>query len=252
MSTVRSRDKWRLYQDLAWTFPIVSPPEDYAQEARQFWRFLRSGRRKPVCHVLHLGSGAGLVDSQLKPFVRITGVDLSPAMLRLARSLNPEVRYRRGDMRSVRLGKRFDGVLASDAIAYMRTPRDLTRAFETAYRHLEPGGAFVTYGEHIKGKVRQNYTKAISGRKGDTEVVFVENLYDPDVKDTTIEGTFVFLIRRGSRLSVETDCHVLGLFPETTWKKALRDAGFEIVHAKPDPRGPPGDDMPWFVGRRPA
>ena len=230
----------------------MSPPEDYKQEARQFWQFLRSGSRRPVRHVLHLGCGAGHVDSQLKRFVQITGVDLSPAMLRLARALNPEVRYRLGDMRSVRLGRRFDGVLISDAVAYMRTRRYLTRAFATAYRHLEPGGVLVTYGEHIKGKVEQNYTKAISGRKADTEVVFVENLYDPDTTDTTIEGTFVFLVRRGGRLSVETDHHVLGLFPESSWTRALREAGFELVHAKADPRAPPGDAMPWFVGRRPA
>lgn len=202
--------------------------------------------------VLHLGCGAGHVDSRLKRFVRITGIDLSTAMLRLARHLNPEVTYRRGDMRSIRLGRSFDGALISDAVAYMRTPGDLSRAFASAYRHLRPGGVFVTYAEHCKERFEQNYTRAIHGRKGRIAVVFVENLYDPDPRDTTIEATFLYIIRRGARLSVETDRHVLGLFPLATWRRTLRKAGFEVCHAGPDPSAPEGDDMPWFVGHRPG
>lgn len=246
-----TRDERRLYKDLAWTWPIVSPPSSYVTEAREFWEFLRRSASGPVKEVVHLGCGGGHVDSSLKRFVQVTGVDLSPSMLRLARGLNPDVRYRLGDMRTVRLGRTFDGALISDAVAYMQTPRDLRRAFETAYRHLRPGGAFVTYGEHIRGRVEQNYWKAIHGGKRGAEVVFLENLYDPNPRDTTIDATFVFLIRRKGRLSVETDHHVLGLFPESTWRRALRAAGFRIVHAGPDPRAPKGDRMPWFVGRRP-
>lgn len=252
MTAPKGRDERRLYKDLAWTWPIVSPPEDYALEARQFWEFLRRSASGRVEEVLHLGCGGGHVDSHLKRFVRVTGVDLSPAMLRLARRLNPEVRYRLGDMRTVRLGRRFDGALISDAVAYMLTPRDLRRAFETAYRHLRPGGTFVTYAEHLRGRVEQNYSKAIHGAKGSDEVVFLENLYDPDPRDTTIEGTFVFLIRRKGRLTVATDRHLLGLFPESAWRRALREAGFEVLHAGPDPRAAKGDDMPWFVGRKPG
>ncbi len=251
MGTAPGRDRQRLYADLAWTWPIVSPPEDYAEEAREFWRFLRSGAAGDVREVLHLGCGGGHVDSQLKRHVRILGVDLSPSMLRLARRLNPDVTYRRGDMRSVRLGRTFDGVLLSDAGAYMRTPRDLARAFATAYRHLRPGGCFVTYAEHARERVRQNETQAIRGRRGDVEVVFVENRYDPDPGDTTFEATFVYLIRRRGRLTVETDRHVLGLFPAATWLRTMESTGFVLRHAGPDARTP-RDPMPWFVGRKPA
>lgn len=246
------KDERRLYKDLSWTWPIISPPGDYREEARRFWGFLRRTASGEVREVLHLGCGAGHVDSQLKRFVRITGVDLSPSMLRLARRLNPEVTYRRGDMRSVRLGRTFDGAIISDAVAYMQTPRDLTRAFATAYRHLRPGGAFVTYAEHLRGRLPQNYTKPIQGRKGRDEVVFVENLYDPDPKGTTLEATFLYLIRRSGRLTVETDRHVLGFFPESTWRRSLREAGFAVRHAGRDPSAPPGDVTPYYVGLKPA
>ncbi len=245
------RPGWRLYGDLAWTWPIISPPEEYRGEARQFRDFLRETATIDVEEVLHLGCGGGHVDSQLKRDFRITGVDLSPGMLRLAKRLNPEVAYRRGDMRSVRIGRAFDGVLISDAVAYMRTPRDLARAFATAYRHLRPGGAFVTYAEHTPDRFEQNWTKPIRGRQGQDEVVFVENRYDPDPRDTTFEATFVFLVRRGGHLRVEVDRHELGLFREVTWTRALREAGFRIVHAGPDPSNRERDDAPWFAARKP-
>jgi len=246
-----SRGPQRLYADLAWTWPILSPPQDYDQEARQFCDFLRRAASLNVKEVLHLGCGGGHVDSHLKQYFRIVGVDLSPAMLCLATRLNPEVSYRRGDMRSVRLGRTFDGALISDAVAYMRTPRDLTRAFANAYRHLKPGGAFVTYAEHTPDRFEQNWTKPIQARRGRDEVVFVENRYDPDPRDTTFESTFVFIIRREGRLSVETDRHELGLFPVATWRKAFRVAGFHIRHAGRD-SSTPEDDVQWFAGWKPA
>ncbi len=246
------RDERRLYRDLAWTWPIISPPSHYRDEARQFRDFLRKAALGPVREVLHLGCGAGHVDSQLKRSVRITGVDLSPAMLRLARRLNPEVAYHRGDMRTADLGRTFDGALISDAVSYMLTTRDLTRAFRTAYRHLRPGGSFVTYAEQFRDRFEQNLTRVNRGKQGRDEVVFVENLYDPDPRDTAMEATFLYVIRRSGRLRVETDRHVLGLMPESAWRRALRDAGFEIVHAGPDPSAPKGDQMPWFAGRKPA
>ncbi len=246
------RDQRRLYRDLAWTWPIISPPSHYRDEARQFRGFLRKAASGPVREVLHLGCGAGHVDSQLKRFVSITGVDLSPAMLRLARRLNPDVTYRRGDMRTADLGRTFDGALISDAISYMLTPEDLAHAFRTAYRHLRPGGAFVTYAEQLRDHFEQNFTRVNRGKRGGDEIVFVENLYDPDRRDTTMEATFLYVIRRSGRLRVETDRHLLGLLPESAWRRALRDAGFALVHAGPDPSAPKGDMMPWFAARKPA
>jgi hypothetical protein len=51
----------------------------------------------------------------------------------------------------------------------------------------------------------------------------------PDASDTTLEGTFVYLIRERGRLRIETDHHLLGLFDLLTWRRLLVAAGFEVV-----------------------
>ena len=247
----RSRDERRLYGDLAWTWPIVSPPERYVREAREIRRLIH--RRTPTARTLfHLGCGGGHLDRTLKRSFEVTGVDLSPPMLALARRLNPEVAYRVGDMRSVRLRRTFDAVLIADSVAYMRTARDLRAAFRTAFVHLAPGGVFVTYVERTPATFRQNATTRTIARRGDVEVVFIENQHDPDPADTTYESTFIYLIRRRGRLRVETDRHRLGLFPLSVWRRLLRETGFHVAQVVGEPDRPGARGNATFVCVRPA
>jgi len=244
------RDERRLYRDLSWTWRIISPPEEYAGEAEEF--------RVPIARyadgartLLHLGCGGGHLDSHLKAHYRITGVDVSPAMLALARGLNPEVEYVEGDLRTVRLGRTFDAVMAADAIDYMRTEDDLRAAFRTAHEHLRAGGVFVTYAEFTperfayEGATR---TKATTHARGDVEVTFIEHRFDPDANDAEFEMLFVYVIRRGRDVKVETDRHVHGLFPLPTWRRLMEETGFLVTELA----GTPPDPTPRFAAVRPA
>jgi trans-aconitate methyltransferase len=92
-------DKWRAYNDLAWTEPLLASPEEYANGVQHFVRVIREHSRIAVRTLLHLGCGAGGHDHTFKKSFEVTGVDISERMLAPARGLNPEVRYIRGDMR---------------------------------------------------------------------------------------------------------------------------------------------------------
>lgn len=222
----------RLYNDLAWAWPIISPPEDYVKESADHKKLICKHSKIKVKTLLNLGCGGGHDDFGLKRYFKITGVDLSPEMLVLARKLNPEVTYLEGDMRRVRLDRTFDTVCIFDAINYMLSVKDLGAAFETAFAHLKPGGVFLTIVERTPENFEQNKTKTSTHTKGDIEIVFVENIYDPDPGDTTYEDTFVYLIRRNGKQEVELDRHVSGIFPIETWISLLKEVGFEDVVQK--------------------
>jgi SAM-dependent methyltransferase len=219
----------RLYGDLAWMWPIISPPQDHVEEARRARDVIVEHAGIEVESLLHLGCGGGHDDFGLKRWFRVTGVDLSPRMLELARGLNPEADYHEGDMRSVRLDRTFDAVFLGDAVCYMLSEEDLAAAFRTAFEHLEPGGAFITFVELTPETFVQNRTTVIQGRKGSAEIVFIENYYDPDPSDTTLEATFQYLIREDGEQRMETDHHLLGLFPVRTWIDRMEDAGFTDI-----------------------
>ena len=240
-----------MYGDLAWTWPIVSPPERYVREARELRRMIVT--RSPATRtLLHLGCGGGHLDRTLKRSFTVTGIDVSPSMLGLARRLNPDVEYRVGDMRSVRLRRTFDAVLIADSVAYMLTERDLRAAFQTAFVHLLPGGVFVTYVERTPATFRQNATTRAIAKRGGIEIVLVENQHDPDPADTTYDSTFVYLIRRRGRLQVETDRHCLGLFALSVWRRLLRAAGFRVRQVVGEPDRPGARGNATFVCVRPA
>jgi SAM-dependent methyltransferase len=218
----------RLYDDLAWIWPILSPPEEYEEEVAEVVSLINEHALIETKTLLDLGCGGGHNDFWLKRTFTVTGVDLSESMLALARQLNPEVCYLTGDMRSVQLRETFDVVFIADAIDYLLTEDDLRAAFETAYAHLNPGGVFITYAEETKERFEQNKTKTITRKQGSIELTSIENYYDPDPEDTTYEMTFVYLIREKRKLRVETDHHVMGLFETATWIELLEEAGFEV------------------------
>ena len=241
----------RLYADLAWVWPFLSPPEDYEEEVATFRaRFARCGVPDGGT-VLHLGSGGGSIDYHLKRHYRVTGVDLSPAMLAHARGINPEVEYLHGDIRDARLGRTFDAVLLHDASGYLTTLPELRAAYETAAAHLGPGGVLVTPPEELRDRFEQHHVRSQTHAAGDVSVTTIEVSFDPDPADTSFEETFVFLIREGGKLTVESDTHLIALYHLDEVVATLRDAGFEpeVEHWELSD-WPPGTYYPIVTARK--
>ena len=122
----------RLYTDLAKWWPLLSAPEDYAEEAEIFREVLERAAQFPVSTVLELGSGGGNNASHLKAHFKMTLVDRSPGMLKVSRRLNPECEHHLGDMRTLRLGTKFDAVFVHDAVVYLTTLEELRSAVRTS------------------------------------------------------------------------------------------------------------------------
>jgi SAM-dependent methyltransferase len=185
--------------------------------------------------LLNLGCGGGKNVFSLKRDFQVTGLDLSPAMLDLARRLNPECKFVRGDMRSFSLEERFDAILIDDAISYMVTEAELRQVFDMTYAHLNPGGVMVVEPDDLKENF-ENYTRVTRAapdyKPANVDVVFVEDGYDPDPQDDVYEGTMVYLIRENGKLRIEHDFHLLGLFSIDVWRRELRGAGFEVHESK--------------------
>lgn len=103
--------------------------------------------------VLELGVGTGRVAFALaQAGIDVLGVDAMPSMLaharargaRLPRAVRERVGLRRGDMRKLRLGRKFPLVIAPfNAFTHLYTRRDLERALHVCRAHLEPRGHLV-------------------------------------------------------------------------------------------------------------
>ena len=97
--------------------------------------------------VLELGVGTGRIAVPLaRAGARVTGVDLSAGMLQIARerATGLDVTFLDDDLRTLRLRKRFDLVIAPlGTLQHMETPDDFVAALETMAHHLAAGGIAV-------------------------------------------------------------------------------------------------------------
>ena len=243
----------RLYDDLAWLWPLLSPPEDYAPEAEalrdliaQHFGDRRGGERLSL---LELGAGGGHTLVHLADAFDCVAVDLSEAMLGNCRALVPGAQAIVGDMRTLRLGRTFDIVLVHDAIDYMTTAEDARATCATIAAHLAPGGvAFVapTYTREtfIDGEVADDGTTTDA-----EELTYFSYVHDPDPADDQFEMILLYLIRDRPRkgtsrqVQVVEDRHTCGLFSAADWLGFCRDAGLVAHHE--------ADDVGWslFVAR---
>jgi SAM-dependent methyltransferase len=236
-----------LYGELSEWWPTFSAPEDYREEAEFFVRALiESGEPAPK-RVLELGSGGGNSAFHFKKRFAMTLVDLSPHMLAVSRALNPECEHVEGDIRTVRLARTFDAVYVYDAICHMTTEPDLRAVMQTAYEHLRPGGVAL----FVPDFVRETFVENTDQGGNDTDrgsVRFLQWTTDPDPRDTNYLVDFAILIRdlQGETRLVH-DRHVYGLFPRATWRRLLREVGFDLKTIKVALDGF-GRDL--FMGRR--
>lgn len=218
---------WPAYNELAWTEEFLADPAEYEYEAGFYVDLIKgTARGDPPRTLLHLGSGAGMHDRVFKRHFTVTGVDLSPGMLEKARAKNPDVKYLDGDMRSIRLGQKFDAVAIPDSTDYLVTRDDLHRAVNTAAEHLKAGGVLLVTAK--PKETFQNNNFAYTGEKNGLHLTLLENNYINPYRPDTYEAVFVYLVRQQGELTIHTDHHVLGLFPKKTWEQVFLDAGLDM------------------------
>jgi SAM-dependent methyltransferase len=222
----------RLYNDLAWLWPLWGSVDDYKKECEIFAKLIQHYSKIESYSLLDITCGGGKNDFHLKKYFEVTGLDISPAMLANAKKLNPECTYVVEDMRDFDLGCKFDAVLINDGLNYITTEQDLSKTFQNAYKHLRMGGVMICFAETYKGKFQQNKTYVSTSKKNDLEITFIENNYDPNPCDNTYESTIIYLIREKGKLRIEHDLHIGGIFELQVWKHSLKKAGFEIHELK--------------------
>jgi SAM-dependent methyltransferase len=227
----------KLYNELASWWPLLSSPDEYADEAEVYWQIFSHAGLPPAPTLLELGCGGGNNASHLKKyFPQMTLTDLSPGMLAVSRALNPECEHLLGDMRHLRLGRTFDVVFLADAVAYLINPYDLQQTMATAFLHCKEGGVALFVPDHVCENFKP-YTDH-GGHDGDGRALrYLEWTYDPDPSDTQYTSEFAYLLREGDQPArVESEQHLCGLFPRSDWLRWLREAGF-LPEVIPDPFG---------------
>lgn len=242
-------DNHAFYRSLARWWPLISPVEEYEEEAGFAATLLRRAG-VPVKRVLELGSGGGHNAFHLGKHFEMTLVDLAEEMLELSRALNPGAVHHQGDMRTVRLGQTYDAVFIHDAIEYMTTEADLRAALDTAAAHCRPGGVVVVFPDATAETLELGTDCGGSDAEDGRGARYLEWTWDPDPTDGWVQTEYAFVLREADgTLHTAHESHRTGVFPEATWLSLMAAAGLaaeRLVEETTEDRPP----RSVFVGRR--
>ena len=141
-----------VFGDYARYYNLLYRDKEYGSEIRFVLERLRAYGCRPQA-LLDLGCGTGRHALEAaRCGIAVEGVDMSPVMLEMGRQqflseaasgISLPVLHR-GDVRNVRLGKRFDAVTSLfHVMSYQNAEEDALAELETAKAHLKAGGLFL-------------------------------------------------------------------------------------------------------------
>lgn len=94
--------------------------------------------------ILELATGTGELLLDFSKKYKVSGIDQSSAMLRLAKQKLPHAQFHLGDIRNFHLKQTFDiAILLFDSINHLLTLQDWDKTFKTASKHLNTDGLFI-------------------------------------------------------------------------------------------------------------
>jgi ubiquinone/menaquinone biosynthesis C-methylase UbiE len=213
-----------IYSGLAEYYDVVYSFKDYRRETARVARLAERYGQSDGRDWLDVACGTGHHLQYLPRRYRRTGVDLSPAMLRVARRRVAGARFVQGDMRRFRLGREYDVVSCLfSAIGYVRTLVGLRQALGNFARHLKPGGVllvepWLTPQVYRPGKVHMR----LEGR-GHVKIARA-NTAERRGRLSVLRMHYL-IAERGRPIRHAVDVHSMGLFTVAETMEILRSVG---------------------------
>ena len=205
---------------------VGSGIKDYPAEATELHRIIQDA--SPAAQTLldvACGTGAHLV--QMQQWYAVEGVDLSPAMLAVARTRLPGIPLREGDMRTLDLGKTFDAVTCLfSSIGYMLDSAELRAAIARLAAHVAPGGVLIIDGWVRPDQWRDNYRPDSPDVASDDEVTVVRLSYSRRNGSIT-ELEMHHLVQTDAGIDCFMEPHRLRLTETDEYVSAVTEAGLE-------------------------
>jgi len=202
--------------------------------------------------VVDLGCGSGrwagiLSDGGYDVF----GVDISPAMIRLARRHAPSARFQVGSILRAALPPCRAVTAIGEVVNYLFDARnsraELGRLFRRVFAALPPGGLFLF---DAAGPGRTQGTPVRTFVEGRDWSLLLEK--SEDAAHRTLTRRIVIFRKLGGRYRRSEEIHRLNLYPPSVIAAELRTAGFRVQMRRGFGRSQLGAGLAAFVARKPA
>ena len=219
--------------------------KDYHAETAELDRLIKESC--PTARtLLDVACGTGAHLAELSRRYQVEGVDLSPAMLAVARGRLPGVPLHQADMRTLDLGRRFDAVICLfSSIGYVTDPSAMRSTVARLAAHVAPGGVLILDGWVRPDEWRESF-------RPEPDIARDEATLIVRLAHGTREGNITaldmhHLVQTAERVEYFVEHHRLALTPTEDYVSAVESAG---LAARVIPNYMPGRDR--IVGLRAA
>jgi len=162
----------------------------------------------------------------------VDGVDIDPALVRIARAKVPSGGFHTADMADFDIDDRYDAVLCLfSSIGYLRTLDNVTRTLSTFRRHLAPGGVVIVEPWLTPEVVEPG---RVSVTTVDADDVKVCRMGYMETEGRMSRFRLEYLVGRSTGIERASETHELGLFTVDEMRACFHAAGLAVEH---DPVG---------------
>jgi SAM-dependent methyltransferase len=230
-------------------YDLLYQAKDYRAET-EYLIALLAEHHDDARTVLDLGCGTGRhAENLIARGLEVTGVELSPQMATRARGV-PGLDVVEGDVRDVRLNRRFDAVLALfHVVSYQTTVEDLQRTFATAAAHLGRGGLFIFDVWSTPAVLTQRPDERVrSFRNTDLEIVRTAHPVErPHESIVEVHYELEVTERRTGEVEELHETHVMRHLTQGEVELLARPSGFVVLRAEEYLTGAKPSESTWGV-----
>jgi ubiquinone/menaquinone biosynthesis C-methylase UbiE len=226
-----SMNQQLLHNALAKYYDRVYSFRDYLDEAVRLQNLIIKYLETGGNTLLDVACGTGLHVKHLKDDFSCTGVDVSKAMVRIARKNVKGVTFKVADMRNLKLGKEFDVVTCLlSSIGYAKTYANLEKTIRNISRHLKKGGLTLIEPCHANSAYVKGEPRLTTYDGKDVKIARVN--YTNVRQATAVLNMHLLIAERGKDAKYYVDRHELGLFGINKTLRIMKDAGLKSKYLK--------------------
>jgi ubiquinone/menaquinone biosynthesis C-methylase UbiE len=220
-----------LHNQLAKYYDRIYSFRDYLDEAVRIQNLIMKYLETGGNTLLDVACGTGLHLKHLKDDFSCTGVDVSKAMLKVARKNAKGVTFKEADMKTLKLGKQFDVITCLfSSIGYVRNYSNLERTIWNFSKHLKKSGVALIEPSHansiyVKGEPRITVYDGKDAK--------IARINVPKIRQApAVLNMHILIAERGKDAKYFVDRHELGLFGINNTLRIMKDAGLKSKYLK--------------------
>ncbi len=224
--------KEQLYKRFAEYYDKIYSKKEYDKEVN----FIDSILKKPKLKgkkILDVACGTGKHTKLLKAKgYSVTGVDINPEMLKIARNKAKGVKFIRGDMKELDLKEKFDAIICMfTSINYNTNLKEIKKTLSNFYKTLNKEGAVIfDLGLTKKGRVGRpkDCANIDAYSEEDLQIARISQWHPSGEDKNIFNAIFLMFVKDKGKVDFEIDEHKLGAFDPEEIIKTMRSMGFKV------------------------